>query len=251
MNKPAPGDQQFPEQGMTFVEFVQSVIPGVSDAEADHLLWELTPFPMVSGRDDLLPRLEAIRNELATGATLAQFTDRAHEQLEVARLRRESGSTPEELPSNPQRFDASLQLQDERRPTLVDRRTFRSSTARQIETFQALESWEGAVTDIFDSYFVCRVLSDDSDQEEEAEIPIDDVSPVDLPLLRVGAYFYWSIGYGQSSSGQRTRQSILRFRRVSNKSRSTARLQAERVAEIGTGAPRRELHTGCPTDPGR
>lgn len=55
------GDEQlrpiFCEQGMSFIEFVQDVIPGLDEAEADHALWERTPFPMVRGRDDLLPHL--------------------------------------------------------------------------------------------------------------------------------------------------------------------------------------------------
>lgn len=55
----------FPEKGMTFIPFVQSVIPGISDADAEYVLWERTPFPLVKGRDDLLPYLVAERKRLA------------------------------------------------------------------------------------------------------------------------------------------------------------------------------------------
>lgn len=59
----APGKAFF-EQGMTFLEYVQYVIPGLSDADADHVLWERTPFPLVQGRDDLMPYLLAERERL-------------------------------------------------------------------------------------------------------------------------------------------------------------------------------------------
>lgn len=55
-------EHAFPEQGMTFLQFAQSVIPGLSDEEADWVLWERTPFPLVRGRDDLLPFLVAERD---------------------------------------------------------------------------------------------------------------------------------------------------------------------------------------------
>lgn len=57
----------FPEQGMTFLEFAQSVIPGLSDEEADWVLWERTQFPLALGRDDLLPFLVAERDRRAGG----------------------------------------------------------------------------------------------------------------------------------------------------------------------------------------
>lgn len=56
----------FPEKGMTFIQFAQSVIPGLSDCDADYVLWEYTPFPLVQGRDDLMPYLVAERDRRAT-----------------------------------------------------------------------------------------------------------------------------------------------------------------------------------------
>lgn len=57
--------EAFPEQGMTFRQFAQHVIPDLSDEEADFVLWERTPFPLVQGRDDLLPFLRAERDRRA------------------------------------------------------------------------------------------------------------------------------------------------------------------------------------------
>jgi hypothetical protein len=50
--------------------------------------------------------------------------------------------------------------------------------------------------------------------EEEAEIPLVEVSPRDLPFVKDGSVFYWSIGYHDDQHGQRTRQSIIIFRRL-------------------------------------
>jgi hypothetical protein len=50
--------------------------------------------------------------------------------------------------------------------------------------------------------------------EEIAEIPIEEISSSDHDLLREGAVFYWTIGYRDSTSGQRERISIIRFRRL-------------------------------------
>ncbi len=54
----------FAEKGMTFIEFVQYVIPGLSDDDASWVLWEWTPFPLIQGRDDLMPYLLRLRVEL-------------------------------------------------------------------------------------------------------------------------------------------------------------------------------------------
>jgi hypothetical protein len=55
---------------------------------------------------------------------------------------------------------------------------------------------------------------DPNSPEEEAEIPMDEVSAMDLDLVRPGALFYWSIGYRGHASGQRSRESLIRFRRL-------------------------------------
>lgn len=62
----------FPEQGITFRQFAQMVVPGLSDDEADWVLWERTPFPLVQGRDDLMPYLLAERDLRAALDRLAE-----------------------------------------------------------------------------------------------------------------------------------------------------------------------------------
>lgn len=46
--------------GITAVEVVRLLNPDASDFEAAHLLWEHTPFPLVSGIHDLADRLPGL-----------------------------------------------------------------------------------------------------------------------------------------------------------------------------------------------
>ena len=48
------------------------------------------------------------------------------------------------------------------------------------------------------------------------EIPLEEISPDDLELVREGAVFYWTIACHETGSpvGQRTKTSLIRFRRL-------------------------------------
>jgi hypothetical protein len=50
--------------------------------------------------------------------------------------------------------------------------------------------------------------------EEEVTLATDELSETDRGLVEPGAVFYWSIGYHDSLTGQRTRVSLIRFRRL-------------------------------------
>jgi hypothetical protein len=67
--------------------------------------------------------------------------------------------------------------------------------------------------------------------EEEAEIPLEEVSRVDLPFVKDGSVFYWSIGYRDSENGQRARESIIVFRRLPVWTRHEIGAIRQRVAE--------------------
>ncbi len=84
---------------------------------------------------------------------------------------------------------------------------------RSPESFHALQAWDGVVSEVFSTYFVARIIDKRSGDEEEAEIPISEISPEDRRSLEVGRQFYWTIGYHRSRSGQQTRQSVMLFRR--------------------------------------
>lgn len=82
--------------------------------------------------------------------------------------------------------------------------------------FRVLQSYEGVVLSVGNDSFWARLVdrSTSGTEDEEAEFPIEEVSEPDRRLVRPGAIFYWYIGYNDSMSGQRTRQSVLRFRRL-------------------------------------
>ncbi|MGD0659084.1 MAG: hypothetical protein ABSD38_13545 [Syntrophorhabdales bacterium] len=85
----------------------------------------------------------------------------------------------------------------------------------QFGRFVLLQKWEGIVLSLNGDTFKARV--NDLVQkgvEEEATIAIDELSETDRDLVEPGAIFYWSIGYHDSLAGQRTRVSLIRFRRL-------------------------------------
>ncbi len=106
---------------------------------------------------------------------------------------------------------------------------------RSPEQFTALQKWEGVVLRIQDETFSAR-LSDltTAHADEEAELPIAEVSAADRDLLQAGAFFYWTIGYLDDRYGQRQRASRIRFRRLpawTHEEVEAARREADALAE--------------------
>jgi hypothetical protein len=66
-----------------------------------------------------------------------------------------------------------------------------------------------------DETFVAR-LHDSSGARpaEEAEFYVADLSEDDKALLAPGAIFYWSIGYRLTARGQKSKVSLVKFRRL-------------------------------------
>jgi hypothetical protein len=108
------------------------------------------------------------------------------------------------------------------------RPVFRKSLVPR-DFFYALQRWEGYVMSVGSDTFVARLVDLAGDlPEEEAEFYVDDVSDGDLELVRPGNVFYWSIGYRISATRQRSRVSLLRFRRLPRwSSRDIERVKAE------------------------
>lgn len=86
---------------------------------------------------------------------------------------------------------------------------------RVEDRFVSLQKWEGVVLEVKGDYFIAR-LHDLTvrGNEEEVELLLEEVSEGDRDLVRPGAVFYWHIGYFDSRTGQRKRESITRFRRL-------------------------------------
>lgn len=90
----------------------------------------------------------------------------------------------------------------------------REKISRRNE-FVLMQKWEGVVLEIKKDSFIARLVDlMRKGVEEEAELLIDEVSSEDRKLIKPGVIFYWNIGYLDSLSGQRTRSSIIRFRRL-------------------------------------
>lgn len=108
------------------------------------------------------------------------------------------------------------------------------TTPRQ-SVFISLQKWEGVVLEVMTGSFLVRLVDlTRTGPDEEAELPLDEISEEDRPLVRPGAIFYWHIGYHTSYSGQRTRTSIIRFRRLPAWTREeidAARREAEHLGE--------------------
>ena len=87
--------------------------------------------------------------------------------------------------------------------------------AAPTATLHALQEWEGHVVEVGTSDFIARLadLTDDlADGEEEATIPLDEISDNDVAKMRVGSIFRWVIGYERSVSGSKKRVSHIVFR---------------------------------------
>ncbi len=81
-------------------------------------------------------------------------------------------------------------------------------------TLYPLQEWEGYIVEIRTSDFVARLvdLTAGSICEEEAVIPLAEVSDKDAAKMDLGSIFRWVIGYERSLSGTKKRVSQIVFR---------------------------------------
>jgi hypothetical protein len=79
--------------------------------------------------------------------------------------------------------------------------------------FSRTQKWIGHVTSKGDTYFNAK-LKDLSfgGTDEIAEFEIEEISFEDREMIKIGAAFYWSLGYS-NVNGQRKKESIIRFQR--------------------------------------
>jgi hypothetical protein len=100
-------------------------------------------------------------------------------------------------------------LADAVEPVVVDVKWERQEKVR------VLRRWEGTVTSVGPDSFVAVIVNLDlKDPDHEAEFDLEEVSPSDRELVAPGAVFYWTLGYRDKKSGQRSRESLIRFRRL-------------------------------------
>ena len=82
-------------------------------------------------------------------------------------------------------------------------------------TLHALQEWEGYVVEIDRDQFVAQLVdltAGSTHEEEEAVIPLAEISECDAAAARVGSIFRWVIGYERSPAGTKKRVSQIVFR---------------------------------------
>lgn len=83
------------------------------------------------------------------------------------------------------------------------------------DRFVALQKWEGQVIEANANLFTAKLTDlTKPNPDELAEFDLDEVSASDRHLVVPGGVFYWSVGYRDRISGQRSRESVMRFRRL-------------------------------------
>jgi hypothetical protein len=99
--------------------------------------------------------------------------------------------------------------------------------------FECLVQWEGVVTSATDKEFDAelREIGNPSMPTEAATFDLAEIGEDDLPLVKPGAIFYWAIGY-RSKSGQKTKESRIRFRRLPNWTAWQLREAQKRAEEL-------------------
>jgi hypothetical protein len=104
--------------------------------------------------------------------------------------------------------------QDTPRKRISNESLHKISRRQDSKQFIPLARWEGTVAERYATYFVAEVIDLESDESATAEFEINELTPGDVPLCEPGALFYWTIGYDVKEGGQRSRVSVLHFRRL-------------------------------------
>lgn len=86
--------------------------------------------------------------------------------------------------------------------------------------FVATGRWEGAVVERLSTHFLADVIDLDSGETAAAEFDLAELTAADVALCEPGGLFYWTIGYEIKDSGQRSRTSVITFRRTGTGSAS-------------------------------
>jgi hypothetical protein len=99
--------------------------------------------------------------------------------------------------------------------------------------FVSLQKWEGIVDTVLPQSFTARLMDKtNAGPDMEAEFDVEEIDYPDRSLIKPGAVFYWTLGYSDSPTGQRTRLSILRFRRLPVWRESDLKRYSQQAKEI-------------------
>ena len=159
---------------------------------------------MLSGADEYSPEENLIQyvkqpdNWVFSQGSFAMKTD-------VRGLDRKADEQPE-FPSREQEEDGFFQILEFPKPW---------SQKHSVTTLHPLQEWEGYVVEIRATDFVARLIdltAGSTREEEEAVIPLAEISDQDSAKMSPGSIFRWVIGYERSPSGTKKRVSQIVFR---------------------------------------
>ena len=161
------------------------------------------------------------------------FRRRTVDRVRAAREQAQSASTQEAFRAPAVEFprtgngDALPRITERRqsRPPLVRVREWPQAPEDlpRTVTFHARQEWEGHVVAINETDFTARLVdltAGGVHEEEEADIPLEEISDSDAARLQVGSIFRWVIGFKRSALGQKERTSLIVFRDLPAMSRS-------------------------------
>lgn len=102
------------------------------------------------------------------------------------------------------------------------------------EYMWAVQEWDGHVTDIESDQFIALLapISDDGEESERLEYPLNALSSNDRSNLRVGSIFRLSCGYTRKRSGTIMQQMVLYFRSRKNSAESESESAAIDIADM-------------------
>lgn len=124
------------------------------------------------------------------------------------------------------RAPAGREQHDDDASRIVNLPSLRPPRRMPSATFHALQEWEGYVVEVGAADFVARLVdltASSSHEQEEAVIPLTEISDADAERMRSGSIFRWVIGYERSASGTKKRVSQIVFRDLPRMTRADLR----------------------------
>jgi hypothetical protein len=82
--------------------------------------------------------------------------------------------------------------------------------------FKSIQSWKGSVLEVNrdeETFFAELEDMTNGGTKETAQFSYDDVPEDDLEIIKVGAVFYWNVGY-RMKKGTVKKESSIRFQRI-------------------------------------
>ena len=169
-----------------------------TEAQQDNLLGGVSFFDQSSGEKQLIKNAhQAICSALGPRTARPSTTDRDQDK---------DTSTLPSFPAHDQGEDNFSRILRFPSPEL---------TRPPAATLHAFQEWEGHVVEVGTTSFMARLVdltAGSTYEQEEADIPLADLSDEDSAKIQVGRVFRWVIGYERSATGTKKRVSQIVFR---------------------------------------